>query len=122
MLPPPAPISISSIVEMLTGRPLPSAKRFARLASNSYTMSGSPSSTMASLAVVPAHVEREHVVHPGAAAEQRARERAGRGPDSSSWIGTRFASATWVSPPFESIMKSGALMPSVPISAASRSR
>jgi hypothetical protein len=33
MLPPPAPISISSIVEIRMGRPLPSMKRFWRAAS-----------------------------------------------------------------------------------------
>src|SRR5207247_139807 len=42
MEPPPAPISISSMVEMRIGSPLPSMKRFCRAASNAYAVSGSP--------------------------------------------------------------------------------
>src|SRR6266571_170043 len=53
MLPPPAPISISSMVEMRMGRPLPSMKRRCLAASKLYAVSGSPPSTSDSLAVVP---------------------------------------------------------------------
>ena len=67
MLPPPAPISISSIVEMLIGSPLPSAKRFCaarlelvgdqRLAVLDHGELGGGA----------AHVEREHVARPSSA-------------------------------------------------------
>ena len=55
--PPPAPISISSRVEMRTGRPLPSTKRFSRAASKLYATVGLPSSTIESLAVDPVRLE-----------------------------------------------------------------
>ena len=77
MEPPPAPISISSIVEMRIGRPLPSMKRFWRAASKAYAVSGSPPSTRLELGGRAAHVEGEQVAAAVLAAEEGGGQRAG---------------------------------------------
>jgi len=109
--PPPAPISISSMVEMRIGRPLPSMKRFWRAASKLYAVSGSPPSTSESFAVVPPMSNARRFPPLSSRPKKAAARAPAAGPDSSIPTGVRRASAAWVSPPLESIRRSGAGIP-----------
>ena len=122
MEPPPAPISMSSTAEMLSGNPLPGVKRRSRAASKLWATRGAPSRTTASFAVVPPMSKARRSRAPERPPNTAAASAPAAGPDSSSRTGTRFASSTCVSPPLESMRKSGAAMPSAAMSRARRSR
>ena len=99
---------MSSTVAIWIGRPLPRRKRFCRAASNPHATSGSPSSTSASLAVVPPMSKASTRPSPALRPNQAPASAPAAGPLSSSCTGARLASATWVSPPFDSMRNKSA--------------
>ena len=106
--PPPAPISIRSMLGIRIGNPEPRLKRDTRAHSKLCAISGSPPAATHALAVVPPMSKARISSMPLLRAVLSADSTPPAGPDSSSRIGVSAAALPDVKPPLETMMRSGA--------------
>ena len=103
--PPPAPISIMSIVAVLIGSPDPFLNRCSRPASSTGAVCARPPSMRHDFAVVPPMSNASRSRCPARAPSSPAASAPPAGPDSSSRIGKARAACTETSPPAECISR-----------------